>query len=694
MSILEQKENFFQAVESLKKYRRAELIDKDGRDLLDKLYVDLLPDNYILKKCMSDNTTYLVGRKGTGKSTLFLRIESELRKKENYLPCYLDVKTIYESSQAELSHYEYLEGYLSKDQLIKYSIERNFIQSVLQRVIDEIDLECKSFFERFKNNFVETKKNEILVKLQKIKNTINDNDHLEKIELPIIQKRMVQVNEEKSEIIKTEVGIKGSQSSGEVNLGMGGEKEVRKFNENNFASILLQIFNIKDFIQEVKELLKEIKVRHIVVLLDDFSEIEDDAIKSFVDVVLAPLNNWSDEFIKFKIAAYPGRVYYGKIDPGKVDLINLDFFNLYSEFDRSKMEDGAIDFTKRLLEQRINFFTKKSVDYFFEYSKTNEEDLYATLFKVSMNVPRIMGYILSYCYQSRIIYGKKILISDIENASLRYYKDKVEPYFHKTTFSLYTLDEKMNILQQKELLLSFVNKLIEIRNKIKSGELSGDSYLKEEPYSSHFNIENETEKKLTTLELNYFLSKYGEMSDRDGKSISVYCLNFGLAQDNNLSWGKPKGSQFRKYFIQRPFAFNGLVDTFLSKVQKIHCKSCGENFTQEHIPFLEFSGYKCNKCGGQVVCENFSEEIKNKIINIDEANFLSSQDIEIIMALTTADVPLLAKEIAEEVDMSSQSIGRKCKKLDEVKHIVKRTTNISPFRYELTEKGKNIYKVK
>ena len=40
-----------------------------------------------------------------------------------------------------------------------------------------------------------------------------------------------------------------------------------------------------------------------------------------VDTILAPLNNWSDELIKFKVAGYPGRVYYGKIDKTKIDEI-------------------------------------------------------------------------------------------------------------------------------------------------------------------------------------------------------------------------------------------------------------------------------------------------------------------------------------------------------------------------------------
>ena len=50
----------------------------------------LLDGNIILQKCLLDNTTFLVGRKGTGKSTIFLKLENEYRKKSGYLPCYVD----------------------------------------------------------------------------------------------------------------------------------------------------------------------------------------------------------------------------------------------------------------------------------------------------------------------------------------------------------------------------------------------------------------------------------------------------------------------------------------------------------------------------------------------------------------------------------------------------------------------------
>lgn len=72
---------FHETAQPLKLYRRAELQNEtDGTPLIEELYVDPLPNNHILQTMMKANTTFLIGRKGTGKSTIFQRAQHELRK--------------------------------------------------------------------------------------------------------------------------------------------------------------------------------------------------------------------------------------------------------------------------------------------------------------------------------------------------------------------------------------------------------------------------------------------------------------------------------------------------------------------------------------------------------------------------------------------------------------------------------------
>lgn len=367
------REGLVKAIESLKKYRRADLIDDKGKNLLENLYTDLLPDEHILKKSLQDNTTFLIGRKGTGKSTIFLRIEQEFRKKKGYMPCYLDVKTLFESSRSE-SVPDYIDRITDKKFLVKYSVKRNFLRKSLATIIYEVDKKVDTILKRL---FSGTKSSNVKVELKKILDALESNEALKSIEIPCLQNVNVQTKTDKSvsDSYTLSDGMGSSVSLDKIPAiklqGNSSETSNESHSmgsiiEKTYSEILLKVLQISDFLLNIKQKLGKIGIKHLVILLDDFSEIPDDDMKTFVDVILAPLNNWSDEFIKFKVAAYPGRVYYGSIDVGKIDVINLDFYNLYSEFDRDKMEEVAVNFTQRLLEKRVKYFCKGDISTFFD----------------------------------------------------------------------------------------------------------------------------------------------------------------------------------------------------------------------------------------------------------------------------------------------------------------------------------------
>lgn len=429
-----EKDAFLLVAESLKKYRRADLLDQNGRSILDQLYVDLLDGNVILNKCLLDSTTFLVGRKGTGKSTIFLKLENEYRKKKGYLPCYVDVKTIYEASQTVAANYQYLSEYLDDSYLKRYLIARNFIQSVIKRIYEEIDKQSRSLIEKIAGSLNGSSAKDIKEEIKQLNKKIDDNDAFKNVEIPILQ----QIKSTKGDQLKTSNQMSSNQRVGisekTAKLELGNEinscSEVAENTEEELTSLCMKVFEIKKVISDIKDILGKMHIQHLVIMLDDVSEIDNDAIRLFMDTIVAPLNNWSEEFIKFKIAFYPNRVHYGKIDPGKIDRIDLDFYNLYSEFDVNKMEENAVNFTSRLLKNRFDYYTDGIEKYFDD----KIEDVDQLFFRVSMNVPRIMGHILSYLHQSKIIYGKKITKSDIENASVTYYNEKIEAFFNSSTY--------------------------------------------------------------------------------------------------------------------------------------------------------------------------------------------------------------------------------------------------------------------
>lgn len=703
-----QKKGFFTAVESLKKYRRADLRDEKGKSILEDLYVDLLPDNFVLEKALLNNTTFLIGRKGTGKSTIFIRIEQILRQKKGYLSCYIDVKTIYEQSQTQYSSIEKIGEIIPTDLVQKYLIERTFIQNTLNQLMNELDKKYSSLPEKFAKLLIETKPVEVQRLLDNLQQKISDNKTLTSIEIPLLKSvalKHLETNESFKERenklagLEVTAGVKtdgvevGVKTDSGITWKKGDKSSITM--EKELSSVLLQVFQITDIISEIKNILSILNIDHLFILLDDFSEIDDHAIIRFVDVILAPLNNWSEEFIKFKIAAYPSRIYFGKIDPSKVDTIYLDFYNLYSEFDRDKMESNAMDFSRRLLENRLVFFADSKLEDFFDTDKSSLEEYLSTFFKISMNVPRILGYILSYCYQSKIVYDKKITISDLQAASQKYFEEKIQLFFATTTYSLISIDEKVTTLQLKELLRLISDKLELTRKRIQTEDLSGSSYITTEPYASHFYFNSKYDQFLKSLELNFFISKYNEMSDRDGVKSSIFCLYYGLAKKLNIPWGKPSGAKYRKYFIQRPFDFNIIIKRFLSNSKRIHCinPNCQKDFGVDDIKFLEFTGYKCNECSNPVIMDPISDSIKEVITKIDENKLLPGPELLILHELRNTETPLFAREIAQEIDYSVQLISHRGRKLDKEYGYVKRFRDKKggPFLYDLTNDGETYF---
>ena len=143
-------DTFLSMTDSLSKYRRADLKDGDGNNLIEELYVDPLENDLILKSMLKENTTLLMGRKGTGKSTIINRFQHEIRKSENKLSLYIDVKALFEQARKSYFSLQSLDIELTPDSLDRLSLYVFFIEKIISEIQDEIKSSVfKSKFKRF-----------------------------------------------------------------------------------------------------------------------------------------------------------------------------------------------------------------------------------------------------------------------------------------------------------------------------------------------------------------------------------------------------------------------------------------------------------------------------------------------------------------------------------------------------------------
>ena len=126
-------------VKSLKKYERAEQIDEAGQNIIEELYTDPLEGNFVLESMLEDQTTLLIGRKGTGKSTIISRFQHEIRKDKTKLSLYIDVRTIYEQATNSTPKNVVANRGLSPDDQRRHELYKHFINNVIQEIYKEIN---------------------------------------------------------------------------------------------------------------------------------------------------------------------------------------------------------------------------------------------------------------------------------------------------------------------------------------------------------------------------------------------------------------------------------------------------------------------------------------------------------------------------------------------------------------------------
>jgi len=691
-----QLDSFHQAAQSLKLYRRAELQDEsDGSSLIEELYVDPLPNNHILQTMMKPNTTFLIGRKGTGKSTIFQRSQHELRKRAAYTSAYVDIKTVFESCQVDselLSRAQQNTGILPEPSLKKLLIYRSFLKAVIREIRDELEKRVRSsYLERIKSYL----SGSLEAFFEGLDNVLEEADDDEFISLAGLKRVDVEATDETSNQHGTESGLNASVSRRPNLAGSFTAKNTvtaHNTEQAAYSEILMRSFNLKEVILRLKKMLGKLGIRHLYIFVDDFSELPEEAMIIVVDTLLAPLNNWSEELIKFKIAAYPGRIYYGGIDKTKIDEISLDLYDLYGSTDVNTMDEKAIDFTRRLVEERIKHYCKDGLSAYMQ----PDDQMWRLFFYASMGNPRTLGYVLYYIHESHLLYDKVVGSSAIRDSARRYYEEKIEPYFKLNRFLHTSFAERLSMYGLKELLESIVFRAHALKDDIRKSQLIRS--LGGSPPTSHFHVLSNLEPLFSTLELNFFLTKYYQMKDRDAKMVSVFALNYGLCQKYSIEFGRPIGRkgtgtrENRVYLVERVFNCSVLVNEYLQKHQEITCDACHESYGVSQLAALELYGMRCPKCGvGTCQVRNLSKKYEEIIRSVRPEELLPATELGILHVLSSEHKPLFANDISQELDCSYQMVGKRGKILD-TRGLVTRNNNDQGRRiFEMTERARQIY---
>ncbi|WP_198782459.1 hypothetical protein [Shewanella putrefaciens] len=677
-------DTFLSMTDSLSKYRRADLKDGDGNNLIEELYVDPLENDLILKSMLKENTTLLMGRKGTGKSTIINRFQHEIRKSENKLSLYIDVKALFEQARKSYFSLQSLDIELTPDSLDRLSLYVFFIEKIISEIQDEI--KASVFKSRFKRFFIQDGLTEK-----------EFNKQLDILFKGVKKPLFVDVTA-CNQIIKNETG-KSSRAK-DSNLGFefniqkqsvnGGIKDssyVEDLESKQFTQVLSRFFDIIGFMNNLKKLLKKIPIDTVFICLDDMSEIDKESMEVFTDFIVGPLNNLSDEFFKFKISLYPGRDYLPSIDRQKVKTYCLDYYDLYSAGSVDKVEDSAIKYTRRLLERRFNYYFEGiGLSEFFDLSNVDSmNDYYKIVFQISSNVPRIIGKILEISLQKTNGFERKINKAILQESARQHYKNDIEFVLTKSEYIEY---KSYNEAFEKFHLLDLLNKIIlkAINNKKHVGVSTAkifSQYTTNTAPSNYLYISESMEDILKTLEFNFFITKFSQQKDKDGDNVSVFSLNYGLCVENNIIFDDKSDRKFR---VERVFDFNKLVADWMKSSQELVCLSCCELYDIAKKDVFITHKIPCLKCNGEVVLRSIIDDSQR--VKIESNIKIPMKEYEILNALNNKD-SLTATDLGDELDRPYQSINHSIGNNSKIKHydFIKREEVLKRPYFSLTVNG-------
>ena len=633
-------------------------------------------------------TTILVGRKGTGKSTIFRKSIKDTDKDKRIISIYIDVKTLYDNYTPTISVAS--ETTVSSEELIKYFIYKSFINEIIIETKDKLEKKLDRTFIKEVLGLTEYKYLEIEDQLEDIQKSIDE--VFKKIDVSLLTNigSTIETNNEKN----NKTGIELSQTP---KLILNNENVSKKSIKQEFNNTFVTYLDIKKcLIENLLKIRNILNLKYLYIYLDDYSEIDEEAQKLFMDWFIAPLDNLADNFIKFKIATYPKRFYYGKLDNQKFDEISLDFFDAFYTFKNiSKMEELALNYTKRLITNRERIFIgEQGLSNYFDIK---DGELYELMFDLSMNIPRKMGYILSYCYESHLIHGNKITKAALGNAAVRYYDDVIKKYFESNPYILRPFADRVSIENQKDLIDKIIKQQME--NKLSIGKSSAKLFKAEGQPTSHFVVSNELSDLLDNLELNGYISTYNKINDKNNIPSTLFSIDYGLCRKNNINYGRPKDSKFRKYYNDTRFNFNNLIRNHFNEMQVLKCEK-GHEFQFELLEqFKKFSSMNCPTCLGEGVLSKVSivvsnKELIDKILEVEKTTTVLSDanEYNLLDCLKRAYPNSLAStDIAGEIDCSWQFVNKRAEKLIE-KALIEIDTNKSNKKryYKITRKARDL----
>lgn len=637
------------------------LRDSEKLKKLSSYYVDYMG---CLRQILADSDQLVVGRRGTGKTTLLYRALIECMNSwsddkslasRRTLGIYLDVSRC--QSLAEGGEQEFV------------SFEMSFVSELCNAIIEEINRNWPAARKRnilghlFKSA-EEKKRGEVTKLISSLSDILLKG-------IPTLTERSIEakvktVTKKKDNSgRKANILVKADVSAAELpslsaGLDATSEQSEELQNEKEWVEKTHYRLNISDILNIIGDIREQSDISSIYIFIDEFSGLSLHLQGRFTTIIKKIIGNQRGLYIK--LCAITDNFTLGSSIILQRDLfeIPLDLDSFVERSDSINAAIGALaSFTKHLIVQRLESYTTISPPELFE----DPETAYRELSRAAMGVPRTLGLALTAAWnRAQSVDRDRISRADIEYGI----KSASRGYLNQLTGA------SKGGVAVPEYVRDIWDALIE-RAMLEKTRGRGSA--------SHFNVLPKHQEKLRILNMFFVihLLKDGRTTKKDSSSRSLYCIDYGQCLENNLEYDTDKN-----VIRQQRFVYDDIFsqfDKYFSKDErkKFVCPKCGTEYSEDQLFVAGIAISYCPRDRTDLVVYE----------SVNEREKYTEEEIKIIGAIRSSDEDSAkaARKIADDVGCYSQKVGKFGEKLERCGLILrKKATNNKHYYYYSNEK--------
>lgn len=615
------------------------LNDTEKLGLLSQYYIDYFG---VLPDVLSDTDQLIVGRRGTGKTTLLYRA---------LVGCFQSWAKNYKAAGGAKPRTLGIYIDLSKCQYIEdveagnfAAFEHAFVNEVCDCIGEQLVrfwpaiAEEPGIFQRLFKAAEVKQAAEVRRILDRIGKTLREG-------VPRVTDKSAPATakESSSSSRGLTAGVNSTLKSagGALSAQLSDTSQTSSAKEQSFVTQTTYRLTIADVLQLLDELRQKADLSATYLFIDEFSALSSDLQRRFSTLLKKLLGTHAGVFIKLCAIT-------DKYTLGSSIILQRDLFELSLDLDAfveragtlKEAYDGLRDFSRQIIESRFTAYGCPKASEVFD----DVEEAYTSLSRSSMGVPRTLGIVLKQAY-SRARQGNRVRA--IRKTDISY-----GVRYASTAYLNQLLGAARDGLAVPAFYTDMWSSLLSRAQSERSKSPDGDA--------SHFMVLEKNDKMLSVLNMFFLvhLVTKGRTTKKDKSTRSLYCFDYGICEENNLGFSTDKN-----VIRQQRFAYDETLEKFqryfgAPAEETYRCPTCNTVYGETE---LKVSGIRLSFCPrDKTDLVSLSSEIPKSQYTEEETKIIGT-----IRSASRED-RIFARQIADDVGCYVQKVAKFGERLEKI----------------------------